>query len=57
MIECDDYDCALDMLKNASIVNTAYYIIAGVNTGAVITRNQTHVLDIETLGGETWKLV
>lgn len=38
MTVCDDFDCAVKLLKETPIINTIYYIIASSTKGMIITR-------------------
>ena len=45
------------MLKREPIINTIYYILAGPDEGTRITRNNTGVVNQETLSDDQWFII
>ena len=45
MMECDDYECAENMLKTEPLLASTYYVMAGTDKGTRITRDTNSVLN------------
>jgi hypothetical protein len=57
--ECDDYDCAFEMLKNTPISSPCYLIVGGTkgNEGAIITRDRFGPSNVELLTDANWYII
>ena len=57
-LECDDYNCAKEMLLNENTLTGVYFILAGMkpNEGCVIS-NQEEYEHIDELSDDRWYIV
>jgi N-acylethanolamine-hydrolysing acid amidase len=59
LIECNDWECAINKLSSSSIIAPGYLIVAGVKDyeGAVISRDRFGPAHTEMLTHDRWFVV